>query len=546
MCGKLLSLISAVLSLALSTAPARADYEVLTGDYSTHDPVIVRQGDAYYVFCTGSRIPIRASADMHNWRPVGSVLPSVPPWVYTAVPKYTGSSMWAPDISYFNGRYHLYYSVSTFGSNVSAIGLATNTTLDPCDPAYPWVDSGGPVIRSRSTDNYNTIDPALFIDEQGETTRYWLAFGSFWSGIKLTEIDPATGYPLSNPPVLHSLAWNKSIEAPFIVSRKGYYYLFVSFDTCCQGVRSTYNVRVGRATSVTGPYADRQGVSMMNAGGNRLTWNDERWKGRGHEAVFQDRDGRSWLVHHAYDAEHNGRAYLRIHELFWTPDDWPTLVKPGPVDVNEALVAWWKLDEGAGGIAGDSSANAYDGAIIGPTWVVDDPNRGAALAFDGVDDYIDLPGGFGDFDGLTVSVWAFPTSATEWAGFIDLGNGDSSNNIFLGYSFATLVFGVVNGTANLGTVTAANAIDLNAWHHFAATVDVCGDAVLYKDGVPITTGTTSPPWNVTRTDNHIARSNWSADACYQGLLADLRIYNKALDGNDVNDVYRQGDTTRSP
>jgi arabinan endo-1,5-alpha-L-arabinosidase len=529
----------------LSVVPIRADYEVLSGDYASHDPVIMRQGDTYYVFCTGTRIPIRSSTDMHHWRSVGNVLASIPSWVYTAVPKYTGSSVWAPDISYFNGKYHLYYSVSTFGSNVSAIGLATNATLDPCDPEYEWVDSGGPIIRSRASDNYNTIDPALFIDHRDATVNYWLAFGSFWSGIKMTQIDPATGYPLSSPPVLSSLAWNHSIEAPFLISRNGYYYLFVSFDTCCQGERSTYNVRVGRAADVTGPYTDKDGVSMMASGGTRLTWSDERWKGPGHQAVFQDQDGRYWLVHHAYDAQRNGRSYLRIHELFWTPDDWPTLAAQGPVDVNDALVAWWNLDEGFGGVAADSSGNGYDGNIIGATWIADDPNRGTALVFDGVDDYIDLPDGFSDFNGLTISLWACPTSAREWGGFVDLGNGDSDNNIFLGYSRSTLVFGIVNGTVNLGTVTAANAIDPGTWQHFAATADVCGQATLYRNGLPIKTGTTSPPWNVTRTDNHIARSNWSADAVYQGLLADVRVYRRALDGNDVNDIYLEGDTTES-
>jgi len=542
---KLLSLILGALSPALSAGPARAGYETLTGDYASHDPVIIRQADTYYSFCTGSRISIRASGDMHNWRFIGSTLADIPSWVRTAVPRYSGSSVWAPDISSFNGRYHLYYSVSTYGSNVSAIGLATNVTLDPCDPNYAWVDSGGPVIRSRSEDNYNAIDPALFVDDQGERTRYWLAFGSFWSGIKLTEIDPATGFPLSDPPVLHSLAWNESIEAPFIISRNGYYYLFVSFDACCRGVGSTYNVRVGRAASVTGPYSDRSGVSMMNAGGTRLTWNDERWKGPGHQAVFKDRDGRFWLVHHAYDAEHNGRAYLRIHELFWTADSWPTLQQPGPVDVNNALVAWWAMDDGIGDIAVDSSANGYDGTVIGPTWVADDPNGGAALLFDGVDDYVDLPDGFADFNGLTISLWARPSGAGDWAAFVDLGNGDANDNIFFGHSRTSLVLAVLNGTDNLGTVTASRAVTLNAWQHFAGTVDVCGGAVLYKNSVPIKTGATSPPWNVTRTDNHLGRSNWSADACYRGLLDDIRIYNRALDANGIHKIYEEGDRNES-
>jgi arabinan endo-1,5-alpha-L-arabinosidase len=539
MYGRPLALISVVLSLLLSAAPAHAGYEVLTGSYSTHDPVMMRQGNTYYLFYTGSRIPIRQSTDMHEWRSAGSVFASVPSWITTVVPKFTGSSLWAPDISYFNGKYHLYYSASTFGSNVSAIGLATNTTLDPSDPNYRWVDSGGPVIHSHATDNYNTIDPALFIDDQGETTRYWLAFGSFWSGIKLTEINPETGYPVSDPPLLYSIARNSSIEAAFIIYKDGYYYLFVSFDTCCQGVNSTYNVRVGRALSVTGPYTDRNGVSMMNSGGNRLTWNDERWKGPGHEAVFQDNDGMYWLLHHAYDAENNGRSYLRIHELFWMPDGWPTLAEQGPVDVNEALFAWWRMDEGSGSIAWDFDPNGYHGVISGASWVTDDPIRGTALAFDGIDDYVDLPDGFGDFDGLTVSLWAKPSGGHDLAGFIDLGNGAPDNNIFFGHSSTTLVFSVVNGTSNLGTVMATNTLAMNTWQHLAATINVCGDAVLYNNGVPIRTGVTSPPWNVVRTANFIGQNRWSSEGHYQGLIDDLRIYRKALEPNDVNDLFLQ-------
>jgi arabinan endo-1,5-alpha-L-arabinosidase len=335
----------------LITRPLEAEYEELTGSFRVHDPVMARQGDTYYVFYTGRRVPILKSMDMHYWQSADSALTSIPAWVSTAVPAFTGSSVWAPDISYFNGKYHLYYAVSTFGSNTSAIGLATNTTLDPYDLAYKWVDSGGPVITTRSSSNYNAIDPALFIDKQSEPTRYWLSFGSFWSGIKLTEINPDTGHPLCNPPELYSIASRvappNAIEAPFIVFRDGFYYLFVSFDYCCQGVNSTYNVRFGRATFVTGPYSDRNGISMTKGGGTQLTYPDERWKGPGHNAVFLDNDGRYWLLHHAYDAQDNGRSYLRIAELFWTPDGWPSLTEPNCADVHRlglGLTADWTKD----------------------------------------------------------------------------------------------------------------------------------------------------------------------------------------------------------
>jgi arabinan endo-1,5-alpha-L-arabinosidase len=552
MCGKLFVLISAVLLLALSTGQAWADYEVLTGNYWSHDPVMTRQGNTYYSFCTGQRTPIRYSTDMHNWALLGYVwpTPNAVSWWAQQVPAFddppNNCNIWAPDISYFNDKYHLYYSISSSGTD-SCIGLATNTTLDPSDPCYAWVDSGGPVICSETGYSYNCIDPALFIDTHSTPTRYWLAFGSFWTGIKMREIDPNTGLLLASNPNFYSIASRGAfgaIEASFIIFKDGYYYLFVSFDSCCNGASSTYNIRVGRATSVTGTYYDRNGTSMMSSGGNRLTWNNEAWKGPGHQAVFLNNDGRYWLVHHAYRAS-DGWAGLRIHELFWDSNGWPTLDDPAPVDVNEALVAWWNLDEGSGTTAEDSSGNGYDGAISGATWVIGDPCRITDLSFDGINDYVELSDEpVTSFDGLTISLWAYPTSVKTSSRFIDAGNGAGSNNIYFARSGTTtsLVFMVYNGTdGTLGTVTTATgAIELNKWQHFAVTSDVCGYTVVYKNGVPIKTGTTSPPWHATRIYNYIARSNWSADAYYEGRLDDIRIYNKALDANDIKDIYGQG------
>ena len=547
MCGKLPLLV--VLLLAFSTVPAAADYEVLTGDYWSHDPVMTRQGNTYYSFCTGQRTPIRKSTNMHSWQFLGYVWPAGssnwPAWWVQEVPGFddnpgNNGNIWAPDISYFNGKYHLYYSISSFGSNDSCIGLATRTTL----AAGGWTDEG-PVICSESGYSYNAIDPALFIDTHSTPTTYWLVFGSFWTGIKMRQIDPNTGYPLASNPTLYSLAYNDSIEAPFIIYREPYYYLFVSFDSCCNGANSTYNIRVGRATSVTGTYYDRNDTSMMSGGGNRLTWNNESWKGPGHNVVFLDNDGRYWLVHHAYRAS-DGWAGLRIHELFWDSAGWPTLADQELVDVNEALVAWWKLDDGSGTTAEDSSVNNYNGTISGATWVTDDPDRITDLSFDGTNDYVDIPDGFADFDGLTISLWAYPTSVKTFPRFIDLGIGTSlNNNIYFGCSSTTgqLMFEVYNGTVSITPVVSnAGAIELNKWQHFAATSDICGYTVLYKNGVPIKTGTTSPPWNVTRTNNYMARNTLvdESEYYYQGRLSDIRIYDKTLDTNDIKDIYGEG------
>jgi len=293
-----------------------------------HDPTIIHQDGVYYLFSTGKGIPIRRSEDMHRWKSVGNVFESFPPWTQREV---AGTrSLWAPDISFFAGRYHLYYSVSTFGKNRSCIGLATNATLDQEDEAYQWIDHGK-VIESHEGDDFNAIDPHLALDERGQP---WLAFGSFWSGIKVCPLDRQTGKLPSternNRPKLHSLAARPerhAIEAPFILRRDGFYYLFVSFDRCCQGTRSTYQIMVGRSPSLTGPYRDKEGRAMMDGGGSLVLTGKGHCRGPGHNDVLQEGNASAemkyWLVHHYYDARERGMAKLQIRPLAWAPDGWP-------------------------------------------------------------------------------------------------------------------------------------------------------------------------------------------------------------------------------
>jgi arabinan endo-1,5-alpha-L-arabinosidase len=174
---------------------------------------------------------------------------------------------WAPDISFFDREYHLYYSISTFGSQRSCIGLATNKSLDPASLDYRWTDEGKVVVSMPGRDDFNAIDPNLVLDERGQP---WLSFGSFHGGIKIIRIDPRTGKPL--PPDLNMVTiaarpGGGAVEAPFVVFRGGHYYLFVSFDHCCRGADSDYKIMVGRSRRVVGPYLDRAGVPMVRGGG---------------------------------------------------------------------------------------------------------------------------------------------------------------------------------------------------------------------------------------------------------------------------------------
>jgi arabinan endo-1,5-alpha-L-arabinosidase len=284
-----------------------------------HDPCITKCNEFYYIYCTGDRIPIRRSTDLLNWVYMGNVFRDIPAWGIQQVPGV--SNIWAPDISFFNGNYHLYYSLSTFGSNRSRIGLTTNVTLNPGSADYEWVDQGK-VIESNSGDNYNAIDPNIIRAGDG---KFWMAFGSFWTGIKAVEIDSVTGKPVNL--TLYALAargGTGAIEAPYIIRREGYYYLFVSFDACCRGVNSTYNIRVGRSASVTGPYTDFWNRPMTSGGATPVLSGDSRWKGPGHCAVYTEAD-HTWLVYHAYDAQRNGTPVLRINNLTWDDSGWPVV-----------------------------------------------------------------------------------------------------------------------------------------------------------------------------------------------------------------------------
>lgn len=303
--------------------------EVKGAILNVHDPVMAKHGDYYYIFSTGGGVPVRRSTDMLDWRIARGALPfpSMPQEAFAYVPEAT--DLWAPDISFYNDKYHLYYSISTFGSNHSAIGLATNPTLDPDADDFEWTDQGI-VVRSQNSDFYNAIDANLILDEDDVP---WLAFGSHWGGIKLIQLDYETGKVAETEdgeePTLHSLATreenNRSVEAPFIIYRHNFYYLFVSFDACCQGINSTYNVRVGRSEEVTGPYIDREGVPMMEGGGTQITFPTVRYKGPGHNAVFTE-DEQDYIVYHAYDAVQGGTPTLRIEPLEWDDDNWPSIV----------------------------------------------------------------------------------------------------------------------------------------------------------------------------------------------------------------------------
>ena len=298
-----------------------------------HDPVVIYDGNRYYIYGTGQGIQVYSSQDMEKWRDEPSVFDAAPLWAMKMVPGYNGHT-WAPDIIFYKGKYHLFYSCSTFGKNRSAIGHAENVTLNPSDPRYKWEDKGCIVNSVPGRNEWNAIDPNVVVDGDGTP---WMTFGSFWNGIKLvkltTEMDavaqPEEWYSLCkrmNNTLPDSLPGDDAVEAPFIYHHGGYYYLFVSFDYCCRGLKSNYKIAIGRSQNIKGPYLDKDGKSMMQDGGSIFMEGDHKiYSAVGHCSVY-DFSGQTYLFAHGYEIHDNGMPHLVKRKLNWDTDGWPIVM----------------------------------------------------------------------------------------------------------------------------------------------------------------------------------------------------------------------------
>lgn len=298
-------------------------------DPMVHDPVMAKEGDTYYLYFTGHNISSMSTKDLSEWCFERGVFQRPPQWAMDSVRGYRGHT-WAPDIIYYKGNYHLFYSCSTFGKNTSAIGHAYRKTLAP--GAEPWTDTGA-VVVSHSSDNYNAIDPNIVIDEEGHP---WMTFGSFWGGIQLVRLTddmtstlkPEKMYTICTrrfdvPAELPSMPEN-AVEAPFIFRHGDFYYLFVSYDFCCRGLKSTYKVVVGRSKEVTGPYVDKEGRKLTQGGGSLVIAQNDEFVAIGHSAAYHF-DGKDYFLAHGYSRTDNGASKLFLREMTWDEDGWPVV-----------------------------------------------------------------------------------------------------------------------------------------------------------------------------------------------------------------------------
>ncbi|KYG27709.1 family 43 glycosylhydrolase [Alkalihalobacillus trypoxylicola] len=297
------------------------------------DPSIIKGEDGfYYAYGTednwgdgmGPRIvPIVKSENLVDWQYVGDAFNEKPSW------KEDGG-IWAPDISFYNEKYYLYYSQSTWGDSNPAIGVAVSNT-----PTGPFEDQGK-LFDSEEIEVNNSIDPQLFVEDDGTPYLFWGSWYGIW-GIELS--DDGLDYIGEKFQIAST-----SFEAPYIVKKEDEYIFFGSKGSCCEGQFSEYRVAVGKADSLEGPYFDQSGNDLLYSSGTVILAGGDQFKGPGHNAVVTDEAGQDWMIYHAIDADNpwvDGgitRRPLMMDRIIWE-DGWPEIkggvpsegVQEGPI-----------------------------------------------------------------------------------------------------------------------------------------------------------------------------------------------------------------------
>lgn len=291
------------------------------------DPTVVKVGDQFYAYGTEDNwgeeggyhlVPVIKSEDLVNWELVGNSMAKKPTW------KDRGG-IWAPDVTQVGEKFFMYYSFSTWGDPNPGIGLAIADS-----PEGPFIDEGK-VFDSEEIGVPNSIDP-FYIEENNKKFLIW---GSF-HGLYLTALTADGKKPTGEKIQLAG----DHLEAAYIFQKDGYFYLFGSAGTCCEGANSTYKVLVGRSENLEGPYFDKEGNNMLNSNAGTLVVgtnkNEIGYAGPGHNAeIITDEQGQSWLLYHGMSKEKpkldNGtnRRVLLLDKILWA-EGWPSIAGQEP------------------------------------------------------------------------------------------------------------------------------------------------------------------------------------------------------------------------
>lgn len=288
---------------------------------SAPDPTVLHYGERFYLYptCNQTKMPVYESLDLVNWKRKGYIFDNTPPKLLPS-----GGSLWAPDVIVYKGTILMAYSVSKMGEVIdNGIGIAIAD-----NPLGPFTDSGM-LFTSKEIGVRNSIDPSFYI--KGKTL--YLLWGSFY-GIYITQLNTKDLDHISvKSPVKKTQLAGNIFEGTHIYKRGKYYYLFASIGTCCAGLRSTYQVVVGRSKNLLGPYVNKNGEYMLDNAYTPLIKGTDCFIGPGHgSSILLDNEGKTWYIYHSYvkDDMAKGRQVM-LQEIKWDKEGWPYVESGIPV-----------------------------------------------------------------------------------------------------------------------------------------------------------------------------------------------------------------------
>lgn len=303
---------------------AQMKYSNPVTEVSLPDPTVIQMPDgSFYTYGTEdiSGVPVFRSKDLVRWIQVGTA------FTRESRPSFLEKgSVWAPDINYINGKYLLYYTLSRWGEGQkNGIGVAVADK-----PEGPFRDCGA-LFTSNEIGVENSIDQC-FIEDKGKKYLFWGSFKGIYA-IELT--DDGLGIRAGAEKV--HIAGN-AFEASYVHKRKGYYYLFASIGSCCEGVNSTYQTVVGRSKSLMGPYRDAKGGTMLDNNYEIIISGNDRFAGTGHNSeIVTDATGAEWILYHAYDRQAPRGRKLMLDRVEWNKN-WPKVNDGTPSDYANAPI----------------------------------------------------------------------------------------------------------------------------------------------------------------------------------------------------------------
>lgn len=312
------------------TTDTTATYQNPVFHHDFPDPNLVQAKDGFfYAYSTqvswkkegfggAYLIPVLRSRDLVHWDTIGAALQKKPAWK-------SDGGIWAPDAGYYNRHYFLYYSYSTWGDPNPGIGIATAK-----NPQGPFADRGK-LFFSKEIGVPNSIDPFFMVVHR----KPYLVWGSF-NGIYAVRLSK-DGLHVKGQKF--QIAGN-AFEGSFIYPHNGWYYYFGSTGSCCEGAKSTYQVKAGRSKNFKGPYIDKDGKPLLQNGGTLVVQGNSGvagFVGPGHNGdIVTDKKGQTWMIYHAFEKQNDslGRVLL-LDKIDWI-NDWPVMADAQPSQQSHA------------------------------------------------------------------------------------------------------------------------------------------------------------------------------------------------------------------